>query len=671
MSVDIAEDVDTRIAPPDGSCPDLAAALVQDVESVLAEADWDVEDSTEEWQVPEPAWVAEAYTAALRDDLAAAASAPVGRGTLALLSLLDPVRLAMTARRTGVGRHGIDGDSAGTLDEGEQPAADVEAQAAAGMLLDGVVVAQRLINHVHAIQQRLIAAFCRPGVAFPLTGLVDLAGPAGPATAATDPDNPGQDGQDGTADLAVAQAGVLAQEAVKVAAAEIGCALRLVPVTARMRCENALDLVDHYPTTVAEQQAGDIDPYRARLIAESLAVLPRQLRPAVERRVLPVAATATTARLRRLIDREVIAAHPAAAEARVERAMSDRTVYSRRGENNSGILTAIVSAADAELASATLDALADDLARGNPGEKRTHAQLRADAFTDLFRSLATTGHADITGCAHHPCPSGAADHHTETGPVSAHCPACGHGPGRTGTCASTQAPSASARSTSTPSTPSAAAWCGTVLPSGPTGTVAAYRRPVALNVYLDAATLAGLDERPGELAGYGAITASTARALAASADTIRAILTRPAGPHRTCDNTVLDAGRAVYRPPDRTADYVTVHDKTCAFPGCRAPARRCDLDHRVPFDSGGETCPCNLDALCRTHHRIKTFTAWRATPDPATGHLTWVSPLGHSYPTEQAHLLHDRSRSADRSISPAADASAHEADRDPGDPPPF
>jgi hypothetical protein len=158
-------------------------------------------------------------------------------------------------------------------------------------------------------------------------------------------------------------------------------------------------------------------------------------------------------------------------------------------------------------------------------------------------------------------------------------------------------------------------------------------------VYIDAATLAAVNDHPGELAGFGAITADTARALARSADSIRAIITRPAGPDRAC-GSALDAGRTVYRPPTAVADYVTVRDRTCQFPGCRAPASRCDLDHRQPFEVDGDTCPHNLDLLCRAHHRLKTFTRWRAEP-AANGLLTWTSPLGRTYVTESGHLMRD------------------------------
>ncbi|KRB74959.1 hypothetical protein ASE01_16415 [Nocardioides sp. Root190] len=40
-------------------------------------------------------------------------------------------------------------------------------------------------------------------------------------------------------------------------------------------------------------------------------------------------------------------------------------------------------------------------------------------------------------------------------------------------------------------------------------------------------------------------------------------------------------------------------------------AVKCDIDHEIPHHTGGPTCPCNLDPLCRRHHRAKTFSQWR------------------------------------------------------------
>ena len=75
--------------------------------------------------------------------------------------------------------------------------------------------------------------------------------------------------------------------------------------------------------------------------------------------------------------------------------------------------------------------------------------------------------------------------------------------------------------------------------------------------------------------------------------------------------------------------------RTCVFPWCGRNARRCDLDHIVPYDHdhpdrGGPTSTDNLAALCRRHHRLKTHGRWRyEMTDP--GVFTWTSPLGYTY----------------------------------------
>ena len=80
-----------------------------------------------------------------------------------------------------------------------------------------------------------------------------------------------------------------------------------------------------------------------------------------------------------------------------------------------------------------------------------------------------------------------------------------------------------------------------------------------------------------------------------------------------------------YEIPDRMRRQVHLRDHTCRFPGCTVKAERCDLDHRIPYAQGGSTCPCNLVALCRRHHRAKTFSDWRyVTVTPA--HHLWISP---------------------------------------------
>ncbi len=73
--------------------------------------------------------------------------------------------------------------------------------------------------------------------------------------------------------------------------------------------------------------------------------------------------------------------------------------------------------------------------------------------------------------------------------------------------------------------------------------------------------------------------------------------------------------------PDRIKEKAGLRDRTCVFPWCTRPARRCDHDHTHPRSREGATCTCNIAPLCRTHHRLKTHTPWTYTTlDPGTYH---------------------------------------------------
>lgn len=145
---------------------------------------------------------------------------------------------------------------------------------------------------------------------------------------------------------------------------------------------------------------------------------------------------------------------------------------------------------------------------------------------------------------------------------------------------------------------------------------------VRVTVPLD--TLLGRAEEPGDLAGYGPVTADAARRLAATG-ILQRLLTDPQS------GTVLDYGRTTYRPPGPLADHVIARDGTCRFPQCSRPAERCDLDHTVPFHAGGPTSHDNLTALCRHHHRAKQ-AGWSVRHE-ADHSLVWTSPAGRRYIT--------------------------------------
>ena len=149
------------------------------------------------------------------------------------------------------------------------------------------------------------------------------------------------------------------------------------------------------------------------------------------------------------------------------------------------------------------------------------------------------------------------------------------------------------------------------------------RKPVLLQLTMDMATLIGLDEKPAQLVGYGPLPASLARILAADAKWQKFIVDPLTG-------NLINYGRKVYEPPQALKDFIIARDQTCRFIGCAQPARRCDLDHAVPWEEGGETSPENMGALCRRHHQLKTHGGWKLTSHP-DGSCTWVSPRGKEF----------------------------------------
>ena len=138
---------------------------------------------------------------------------------------------------------------------------------------------------------------------------------------------------------------------------------------------------------------------------------------------------------------------------------------------------------------------------------------------------------------------------------------------------------------------------------------------VQVQVTVPAATVTGASDAPAELAGYGPISADTARRLlgAALADpgldtstsatngsgpadngrdastdvmcagwpqTWRRLLTDPVS------GALLDVGQRTYRPPVAIDRHVQLRDRHCRFPGCRQPATRCDRDHVTRYPDG-------------------------------------------------------------------------------------
>jgi hypothetical protein len=87
-----------------------------------------------------------------------------------------------------------------------------------------------------------------------------------------------------------------------------------------------------------------------------------------------------------------------------------------------------------------------------------------------------------------------------------------------------------------------------------------------------------------------------------------------------------------YSPSTALQRFVRARDRRCRFPGCRAPAIRCDLDHNTPWPAGN-TSAGNLCCLCRHHHRLSHQAPGWSMHRLPDGGLEWRTPGGERVTT--------------------------------------
>lgn len=393
-------------------------------------------------------------------------------------------------------------------------------------------------------------------------------------------------------------------QAAEHADAEIAAALTLTGRAAGRLIDQALAM-QRLPLTACALAAGAIDMPRAMVIADEVSGLDDAQAAAVEERVLVRAAGQTTSQLRAAARRAVLAADPAAADRRQEQAQRDARV--ERWAEHAG--TAALAGRDLPPAGVlAADQHLSELARWlrAAGLTGTMDQLRAQAFLALLAGQPVTSLL----------PAGA-DPAEEPGIRSSGGIRGDPGPPLTGN----------------------------------------------INMTVPLRTWLGFSDSPGEVAGFGPLSASDCRRLGegmAASPRTRWCLTVTDGHGRPIAHGCTRPGRGLpgppgedtgawvagiplqwletdgcahrrestcYRPPVSLQHLIRIRQQRCAFPGCGRPARRCDLDHTVPYHRGGRTCECNLAPLCRRHHEAKQAPGWHLE-QLRPGILTWTTPSG-------------------------------------------
>jgi hypothetical protein len=473
---------------------------------------------------------------------------------------------------------------------------------------------------------------------------------------------------------------------------------------------------DHHLSATGQALAdGRLAVPAARAIAAVLGEQPWQIAQAVEDRVLPRAADRTTGQVRRDVARALLEVDPEHAADRHAEAQASRMVTHPRALPDQMAEMRLVLPAPRAVA---IDTVLESCARTAraAGDPRTLDQLRADGLTDLLLASpsdapgAQAGGATASGTR---ADTATADT-TASGTTTVGTTAAGAttvdttaaGATTVDTTAADTAPvDTTAADTTTVDTAASGtiargATAGSAAPGAPAGPAPDVTTPAPaprargrigtgprdarthVVVTVPLSTLLGQDEQPADLAGYGAIDATTARALALGGTWQRLVADDLTG-------AVLDVGRSTYRPPAALAAHVRHRDATCVGPGCSVPAALCDLDHTEPWhpepaardgdpDPPGTTSDHNLGPVCPRHHRAKHqlgLTLRQREP----GVFDWTDPTGHAYrtrpgldaPTEhltaprrvrEAYRRRDRTRSG-------GDASPGTGQ--PDEPPPF
>ena len=381
---------------------------------------------------------------------------------------------------------------------------------------------------------------------------------------------------------------------------------------AATRVRTAAKLAADLPRTLTALASGDLDLFRAQVIADELEQAHHEVCAAVEARLFDWAVGKTPGRIRSRIRKVLADLDPDAVKERAARARLERYV-STRASHLPGMTQwlAQLPVGESAQALAAIDALAHQRHQDDPGT--TLDQCRADALIDLILGNATiTAALTLTVPATGAGAAGAADTSDgrsadEPGDASA------DEPGDAGA----DVPAAFAASPTRAGAGSAHNASGSG-GCGPVGSVWEQIWPTLAPNDPDGVGI--------EVPGIGVIPVPLVLSMAADLGvSITRMLIDPG------TGTTVETKATGYRPPAGIARFVRLRDGTCRFPNCSRRAERCDIDHIQPWPAG-PTQARNLICLCRHHHRLKHTSAWR--PELLEdGRVTWTDPFGNQWVT--------------------------------------
>ncbi len=443
--------------------------------------------------------------------------------------------------------------------------------------------------------------------------------------------------------------------------AEIATTLHLGEHATGTLTDHAVTLTDKAPATMKALHDGRLTWAHATAITTHLADLTPTEALAVERTILntvlepdpddgtgPGTITCTPAQVARRARRARDVAHPVPADVRHTQAAQHRAVFLDDAPDGMAWLTAHLPAPLAHAAYDRLTRTARHLTTGHTSrgtgaagerEQRTLAQARADTLTALLLDDGTLDLAATPGSRpRQPTQrrgkpddrhDGESNEHTATHPDT----------------------EADANEETDPGGEADDRLAVLLHEQNALATLARSIRP-QVTVTVPVLTLLGVTDAPATMNGHVPIDPDTARRLTALAPSLRRVLTHPE------TGTVLSAGRTTYTVPADLKALIRHRDTTCRFPGCTHPATTSDLDHTIPWATGGTTDADNLAALCRRHHVTKHQTTWQVRhvrqvdpgrddhPTDWGGTLEWTSPTGRRYLTRPEPLETTRHRHA-------------------------